>query len=292
MSYLLLLTSVFLDTCKNIYYNYFGKNLMQSKRDTLLFNVFCCIGAVIYFICRGASFGISSYSMIMAIIFGAVTVAAQYFGLLSMGLGPMSYSVLFTYLSMLIPVTFGIVYGGNIPTAMQIAGIALMLVTFVLSCEMKGNTKVSIKWILAAFGSFLGWGLVGICQQLHQSSAYAEELTGFLLWTFIFSAIFFGILFLFSSKEKSETSEKSNNTGLSSLFLMLVTGVSIGAINEINLYLCNPDVMNPIIFFPIVSGGVILLSGLAAITIFREKLSVKQWIGLVTGFASIMLLGI
>jgi len=143
LAYLLLFTSVFLDTFKNIYYNYFGKNLMQGKRDTLFFNVVCCIGAVIYFICRGALFGVSSYSLIMAIIFGAVTVAAQYFGLLSMGLGPMSYSVLFTYLSMLIPVTFGIIYGGNIPTALQIAGIVLMLVTFVLSCELKGNTKVT-----------------------------------------------------------------------------------------------------------------------------------------------------
>ena len=205
INYLLLFTSVFLDTFKNIYYNYFGKNMMKGTRDTLLFNTVSCVGAVIYFICRGADFSISSYSMIMAAVFGFVTVGAQYFGLLSMGLGPMSYSVLFTYLSMLIPTIFGVVYYGSMTTGAQIVGIILMLVTFVLSCELKGDTKVSIKWILAVFASFLGWGLVGVCQQLHQNSQYADELIGFLLWTFIFSTAFFGILFGFSKKEKDES---------------------------------------------------------------------------------------
>lgn len=278
---------MFLDTFKNIYYNYFGKNMMKGTRDTLLFNAVSCVGAVIYFICRGADFSISSYSMIMAAVFGFVTVGAQYFGLLSMGLGPMSYSVLFTYLSMLIPTIFGVVYYGATTTGAQIVGIILMLVTFVLSCELKGDTKVSIKWILAAFASFLGWGLVGVCQQLHQNSQYANELIGFLLWTFIFSTVFFGILFGFSKKEKYESG--ASKVKLSSLLLMLVTGAAIGSINEINLYLSGA--MNPIIFFPIVNGGVILLSGIAAISVFREKLSVKQWWGLVAGFISIMCLG-
>ncbi len=285
INYLLLFTSVFLDTFKNIYYNYFGKNVMKGQRDTLLFNAVSCIGAVVYFICRGADFSISTYSMVMAVIFGAVTVGAQYFGLLSMGLGPMSYSVLFTYLSMLIPVVFGIVYYNNVPSILQIVGIVLMLVTFVLSCELKGNTKVSVKWLLSAFASFLGWGLVGVCQQLHQNSAYKAELTGFLLWTFIFSAVFFAALFAFSKKDK----EQQQKLKISPVILMILTGAAIGAINEINLYLSGA--MNPVIFFPIVNGGVILLSGIAAIAVFREKLSVKQWIGLVAGFASIMCLG-
>ena len=287
VNYLLLFTSVFLDTFKNIYYNYFGKNMMKGTRDTLLFNTVCCVGGVIYFVCRGADFSISSYSMIMAVIFGAVTVAAQYFGLLSMGLGPMSYSVLFTYLSMLIPTVFGVVYYGATTSVLQIIGIVLMLVTFVLSCELKGDTKVSIKWLLAAFGSFLGWGLVGVCQQLHQNSQYANELTGFLLWTFIFSTVFFAILTAFSKKDKGKSDE--GKLKVSAIVLMLFTGAAIGAINEINLYLSGA--MNPIIFFPIVNGGVILLSGIAAIAVFREKLSVKQWLGLTAGFASIMCLG-
>lgn len=108
MNNFLLLVSVSLDTLKNTYYNYFCKNVMKGHRDTLLFNAVSCIGSVVYFLFRGASLDISAYSIIIALIFGAVIVAAQYFALLAMGLGSMSYSVLFTYLSMLIP-TLGVI---------------------------------------------------------------------------------------------------------------------------------------------------------------------------------------
>ncbi len=285
VNYLLLLLSVFLDTFKNIYYNYFGKSTMKGHRDTLLFNTINCIGAVVYFICRGAEFEVSTFSLGLAAVFGAVTVGAQYFGLLSMGLGPMSYSVLFTYLSMLIPTFFGVAYYGNVPTVTQVVGLIFMVVTFFLSCELKGDTRVSIKWIFAVFASFLGWGFVGVCQQIHQYSDFANELTGFLLWTFIFSALMFGVLFMFSGKKNTDFKKPR----VSEIALMLFTGVAIGAINEINLYLSG--VMKPVIFFPVVNGGVIILSGIAAIFVFRERLSVKQWIGLASGVIAVLCLG-
>ena len=285
VNFLLLFLSVFLDTFKNIYYNYFGKNTMKGHRDTLFFNTINCIGAVAYFICRGAEFEVSAFSLGLAAVFGAVTVGAQYFGLLSMGLGPMSYSVLFTYLSMLIPTFFGVAYFDNMPTVIQVAGLIFMVVTFFLSCELKGDTRVSIKWIFAVFASFLGWGFVGVCQQIHQYSDFANELTGFLLWTFIFSAVMFGALFMFSGRKDTDFKKPR----LSGIALMLFTGVAIGAINEINLYLSGA--MNPVIFFPVVNGGVIILSGIAAIFLFRERLSVKQWIGLASGVIAVLCLG-
>ena len=78
INYMLLFLSVFFDTFKNIYYNYFGKNVMKGHCDTLLFNEINCIGAVIYFIAGGADLHISPFSLFMALVFGAVTVSAQY----------------------------------------------------------------------------------------------------------------------------------------------------------------------------------------------------------------------
>lgn len=285
MHYLLLFTSVFLDTFKNIYYNYFGKNMIKTQRDTMLFNMVCCVGSVIYFLCRGARFQVSGFSFVMAAIFSVVTVGAQYFQLLSMRLGPMSYSVLFTYLSMLIPTLFGIFYYGNTPSILQIIGLVLMVVTFFLSCEFKGNTKVSLKWFVVAMCSFLSWGLIGICQQIHQTSEYAGELSGFLMWTFVFSGVLFAALFFMSPDAEGKTQKLR----LMPALLMTLTGVAIGAINEINLFLS--VAMDPVVFFPVVNGGVIILSGLAAIMVFKEKLSVKQSIGLLTGIASVIFLG-
>lgn len=286
MLYFLLFISVILDTLKNTYYNFYGKSVMKESNETLLFNMISCVGAVIYFLGRKAPFQISQFSIIMAVAFSLVTVGAQYFSLLATSVGPMSYSVLFTYLSMIIPTLFGVIYYHQTPSILQIIGLILMGVTFVLSCELKGEGKVSIKWLIIALFSFLSWGLVGICQQLHQNSVYAEELNGFLLWSFIFSTALFGILYFSSIKRKQKLQKHFK---LSSTVIMVFTGIAIGAINEINLYLSGA--MPGFIFFPIVNGGVIILSGLAAIFIFREKLSKQQKIGLISGIISVLCLG-
>ena len=43
-------------------------------------------------------------------------------------------------------------------------------------------------------------------------------------------------------------------------------------------------------FFSIVNGGGLVLTTLAAVLLFKEKLSVKQWIGVAVGTASVVLL--
>ena len=285
MHYLLLFTSVSLDTLKNTYYNYFGKNMMNGHRDTLRFNAINCIGAVLYFLCRGASFEVSAYSFVMALIFSVVTVAAQYFQLLSMALGPMAYSTLFTYLSVLISALFSVFYYAQPVSALQIFGFVLMIISFFLSCDLRDRANMNLKWLAAAFGSFLSWGLVGVCQQLHQNSVYASELSGFLLWTFLFSGILFGILFLFAKKDGRTAGSRS----LLPLILMVLTGAAIGVINEINLYLSGA--MPGIIFFPIVNGGVIILTTLAAVFFFQERLPKTQLIGLIAGIIAVLCLG-
>lgn len=286
MHYFLLFVSVSIDTLKNTYYNYFGKNMMKGHRDTLLFNGIGSVGAVVYFLLRGAGFDVSSYSIVMALIFSVVTVAAQYFSLLAMGLGPMSYSTLFTYLSVLISTLFSVFYYAQPVSPLQIFGFILMIISFFFSCDLRDRANLNLKWLAAALGSFVSWGLIGICQLLHQNSAYASELGGFLLWSFLFSGILFGILLLLSKKDANA---KAPLRPLPVL-LMLLSGVAVGAINEINLYLSGA--MPGIIFFPIVNGGVIILSTLSAIFLFREKLPKPQLLGLIAGIIAVLCLGI
>lgn len=291
MLYFLLFISVLIDTLKNIYYNYFGKNELDRPKDALLFNTVSCVGSVLFFVVSGAEWKISAYSFWMALVFAAVTAGAQYLALLSMSLGSMSYSVLFTYLSMLIPVVFGVLYYRQTVNLLQVIGLILMLVTFWMSVNMKKDSAVTLKWLFAAFGSFVFWGLVGVCQQLHQNSVYAGELNGFLLWTFILATVMFGILYLFTCKSKKNRTEAPSYRLLSSATVFaVISGAVVGAVNKINLYLSGK--MPSVIFFPIVSGGVIILSGLAAILIFREKLSTRQTVGLIAGLASVLFLGI
>ncbi len=287
--YLLLFVSVFIDSLKNTYYNYFGKNQLDTPKDSFLFNMVCCIGSVLLFVVIGAPFKISNYSMISAVIFAAVTVGAQYFSLQAMKLGSMSFSVLFTYISMLIPTIFGVLCYGTPVSNFQYVGLVLMIACFVLSVDLKKDSQMSLKWLLAALASFLAWGLVGVCQQVHQNSSHAGELQGFLMWAFIFSTVMFAVLYFITAAKDKSLKSNFNIKSRDSIGATL-TGVVIGAVNIINLYLSGK--LAAVIFFPIVNGGVIVLSGLAAILFFKEKLSAKQSVGLILGIAATCLLGL
>lgn len=288
--YFLLFISVFIETSKNICYNFFGKNLLKTTDDTMIFNIVSCGGAVAVFsaiiLITKQGFSVSLYSFLLSIVFAVTTVCAQYFGILSMSLGPMSFSVLFTYLSAIIPTVFGAVYKSTPPTIVQIIGLVLMIATLFLSIDFSENSGMSVKWILAVIGSFLGMGSLGVIQTLHQSSEYSFELCGFLFWTFVFTTLFFFILHLFEKgKRKEEVTYKWCD-----IRLMLLTGIFIGAVNIMNLYLSGK--LPSVIFFPIVNGGAIILSSLASVLLFKEKLSPKKTAGLICGIIATCLIGI
>ena len=75
----------------------------------------------------------------------------------------------------------------------------------------------------------------------------------------------------------------------STTFIMaVVSGIFIALANQINLYLSG--VMSSAIFFPVVNGGGLILTTIVAIAFFKEKLSKKQWVGLIIGVIAILLL--
>lgn len=285
MSYILLFVSVFIDTFKNIYYNQFGNSILKSNRDAILFNVVCGIGASAFFLASGCGFKISSFSLAAAAVFAAVTAMAQYFSLMSMSCGSMSYSVLFTYLGMIIPTLFGIFFYKQPVSPLQIVGLLLMLVTLFCGAGVKKGEKVNVKWLIFAFGSFIMWGLVGVIQQIHQNSRFAGEIKVFLFWSFVFLTAIFTVMYLIMPKSgKSGYKLKSKSTVPS-----IISGIIIGAVNLINLYLSGK--LPSIVLFPILNGGVIVLSGLAAIIFFKERLSKSQYVGIALGIAAVCLLG-
>ena len=288
--YLLLLTSVAAETIKNAYTNHFSKRIAQTHADTYLFNAVLSVGAVIFFLFTGNVLNMSVFSFVVAIAFAVATIFAQVFLTLAMGCGPMSFSILFTYLgTMIIPTIYAMLFLNQMPGVCQWVGFGFMLLSVTLSVDLKqkGEHAMSVKWLLMTLGGFVMWGLVGVCQQIHQSSSHADEINGFLFFSFIMMT---ALLYLFFLVSKRRGGVQNYHIKSKASAIVLLLGVGNGAINLINLFLAG--VMPGIIFFPIVSGGVIILSGVAAIIVFKEWLDKKQVIAVVAGVISVILLGI
>ena len=69
---------------------------------------------------------------------------------------------------------------------------------------------------------------------------------------------------------------------------MVLSGVFVAINNKFNLYLSG--VLDAAVFFPIVNGGGLVLTSVASVILFREKLSKKQWIGVIIGILSVILI--
>ena len=290
MNYILLFVSVMSETIKNAYTNHFSKQIAKTSADTYLFNAVLSVGSLLFFMLTGNVFRVSTFSLVMALIFALVTIFAQVFLSFAMGCGPMAFSVLFTYLgSMIIPTVYAMIFLQQMPSIFQWIGFGFMLVSVGLSVDLKkkGDNAMTVKWLLLTVGGFFMWGLVGVCQQIHQSSEYRGEINGFLFYAFLVMTL---VLLAFFFVSKWYGLEQNYRVKSKATAYVLLSGLANGAINLINLFLAGA--MPGIVFFPIVSGGVIILSGLAAIMVFKEWLDRRQVVGVVAGVISVILLGI
>ena len=128
-------------------------------------------------------------------------------------------------------------------------------------------------------------------QKVHQSSEYKDELNSFLVIAFVVSTLvcFVAAAFLKKKEEKTENVMKiSKKELILTVVLMITSGICVAANNNLNLYLSG--VIPSAVFFPIVNGGGLVLITLTALIIFREKLTKKQWVGLIFGIVSVIFL--
>jgi drug/metabolite transporter (DMT)-like permease len=123
-------------------------------------------------------------------------------------------------------------------------------------------------------------------QSLHQASEHRGELIPFLQLSFAFCAVFNLLGQLLVRKQGAISFSLRSHTTV----MAVGSGVAMGAVNLINLYLSG--VMDKHIFFPIVNGGLIFLTAVAAVIFFRERLTRKQWLGLALGIVMLTVIGI
>jgi drug/metabolite transporter (DMT)-like permease len=169
-----------------------------------------------------------------------------------------------------------------------------MLTSFIFAANKNNDDKkASIKWLIVCVCASIFCGMIGILQKVHQTSAYKLELNEFLLISFLLSTlislIWLVIAFKKDGNKFSSINVKDNKKSiLTCLLICLISGIAIGTNHKLNLFLSG--VMDSATFFPLVNGTGLVLSTLSALVIFRERLSVKQWISVIVGVLSVIFL--
>ena len=274
--------------------NDFCKNGIAGDADLNAFNCFSSLLSAatlaVIALVSGKLCAPSAYTLAMSAAFGLATALCAILHMRALESGPLSYTSVICSCSMVIPALSGLVFFGERVTVLQYAGMALMVVSFACAVDRhSGENGMTIKWMLLCLGSFMFSGGVGVMQKVHQSSAHRDELGIFLVCAFVVSAIFSAAASLYCRKIKRRRITVLSGARFRKFAAVgAVSGVGIALCNQINMYLAG--VMDAIIFYPVVNGAGMLLTTAAGLILWKEKLSSKQWIGLVTGAAAIFLL--
>ncbi len=220
------------------------------------------------------------YSLIlsMAYFFGVI------FSHLSLVSGPLSITSLVNSFAMIVPMAFGIVFYNESITLALAFGFLLLVISLFLMNEKKSEEKVTLKWLVYVGLAFIGNGMFSVVLSLCQRRFGGENDNQIMVIAMFVSAVL--ILGISAVKERKE-SKKAFCYGW---HRAAATGCLNGGANLCTLLLMRT--MSISLISPISSGGSVVLSGLVGIFNYKERLSVKQCIGIAFGTLAVVLLSL
>ena len=189
----------------------------------------------------------------------------------------MHITLLITTSSMIIPTISGVFFGETFSLP-RLCVVFVMIFFIYLSLDKGSDMRINKLWLIYCLLAFVFQGGIGVLQKIHQSSLYKNETGVFLLTAFICSLIYSCI--------RTKKSFGELNFQKKHLCFALLCGVCTFGMNYLNLKLSG--ILPSQLFFPIINGSAIILSSVASVLIFKEKLSKKQLIGLCGGMISLV----
>lgn len=291
-NYILILVALFAFALQTICFRQFNRYFMKNLTSYFIFNaLFYTIVAVSYIAIK-TSFNYHRYSIIFGLIFGLVFVSTMFFYMKGMETGPLSYTSLLYSLGLIIPVICGLLFWGEKIGLLQSTGLLLLLAAFYLgssTAPAEGVKKgINLKWFAFTFTAFLGNGFLMTITKTHQVLLPGKQVMEFLFIGFataaVASIIPAVIMLLFRKQDLHHL--KNRNFVL----IVIATGITTAVGNMIMFILAGR--MDGVILFPAVNGGVVILSAIASLLLFKEKLGRKGYMGLAAGMAALIMLSL
>ena len=259
----------------------------KTSGGVFVFSAVSVLTACLFFVIKsGFKFNFHPEILPYDIGFAAAFCSATLFGFLAILTGPLSLTSLATSYSLLSPTFWGILFDGDKTSVWLYIGLVLLAASLVFinlkdkpnSAETEGTegeVKMTLKWAIFVLIALVTNGACSTIQPA-QTRIFGGKYDSI----FIIIAVFVFV------KERREIVPSLKSGGL----LMVICGATNGLVNLL-VMLASPLVNNSV-FFPLISAGGIVLTWIISVTLYKEKLSIKQNIGLVLGIASIVFLNL
>ena len=277
---------------------YEGAVKQTAVTTLVMLTVTGAIGAVMYLFVCNFSVSFSYVSLFWAAFMAVIMIPYYMIGIKVLSLGSLAiYSMFMMLGGMLVPFFYGVVFLHEELSVWQIVGTVTLTVFIILQAvwqqpaEEKKSGKPDKKKILFFVLSILIFiinGMTGVIAKAHQISEGAIDEASFTVISCALTAIFSLILLAFSVlKNRGAAGILPSMFKLKPMLIMALIGAAAYTGNF--LHLKAASAVPASVQFPLVSGGVIVISALVSFFIFREKLSKKEWISVAGAFVSTVL---
>ena len=185
-------------------------------------------------------------------------------------------------MSMIVPVIIGIYLFKEALGVFKLIGIFLAISAIYMTSTKSGKLLFDKKFMPIILLIFLGQGIADGTLSWTQKFTLSTENTSLFFASTFFSAGTFGCLFLVYDLmvKKIQFQAKS-----------ILWGIALGVPNYLTLHFFIRSLQSPILessqVFPVVNMGIIILSAISGIILFKEKLTPLNWSGIAIAIIAI-----
>ena len=191
-------------------------------------------------------------------------------------------TAVFSKMSVVIPVIAGIILYSETLNFLKILGIISTLAAFVLIFYKKEKKKIQLSIIILPILIFFANGFIDSLLKFIESNHITNDYALFLTVGFLIAFVVGFTISIFKyAKTKKQISIQT-----------IIGGSILGLLNYSATYFLfiamNQFQSN--VLFPITNVGIVMLSALFGLILFREKLSVINWMGILLSIMAIFLI--
>ena len=282
MKYLIILGTASLATLKMSCQSAFAKKGVHSTADGVFFNMLIFFFASLIFL--PYLFTAPPAVFLFGMIYAVCNVSFQLFYTRALSAGNVSVAVMFANFGMLVPILLSCILYGDRPSLLRILGILLTVLAFLVTVK-RGAGKSEKTYLVFALLSMLMNGASLSVQKLYGKQGIGGGSFSFVAASYLccalLSAAVYAVLALRGQKKTFRVTRLP-------ILAAFCAGGSLACYLALNTYAAR--VIDGSFHYPAHSGGAILLSTLAGVLLFHDKLSKRQIAACALGLAAIVLM--
>ncbi len=284
MNYLLLLTATLGISAQDILRKQLDRRGTPPSGVTMALNLAVSVTALLFF-AVAAGFRLTPHIQTLpyALAFAVAYAVTMGVSMLAVTSGPLSLTSLVMACSMLLPAVHGTLFLKEPFGIANLIGLILLLCALCLVC-LDRKQHISKRWYVYAAVLLVSNGFCSIIQKMHQLKFAGEYKSEFMVFALTAVAVVCLVCLLLCQRGGAGRALRYVWRGAVGI------GVGNGVVNLLVMYL---SVQLPAAaMYPVMSGGSLLVSCLAARWLFREELSRQRKFGIVCGIIAVVIMNL